>query len=284
MGSAQLVYEMSRMALCESDGDVIVLKVAMDKSGVHDGSPVLTVGAYIGRPANWKEWTKRWNIAKRPVKIFHAVDCANFAGEFKGWTEEKRDTLVIRLLGVLRESDLPGCVIGIHMDEFRKAMAGRPDLLGLFGEPYVACFHWVTQTIINIAVAVGSEERIGFVHECNDYRQEALEAFAWIKSRGNPGRRVVGLVFAEKQDYVPLQAADVLAYEGNKRLRDPTRPERRPWQELNPDNRIVAMHYGRENMGELIDRLEKIRDGRLTEIDFGSGWRRAHSGLDEGVV
>jgi hypothetical protein len=276
MGSAQLVYEISRMALCESDGNVIVIKVAMDESGVHDGSPVLTVGAYVARPGLWRDWTKRWNVAKRPIKMFHAVDCANFAGEFKGWTAERRDPLVVRLLDVLRESDFPGCVIGLHMDEFRKAMAGRGDLLSTFGEPYVACFHWVVQTIINVAVEVGSQERIGFVHECNDYRQEALEAFAWIKRYGNPGHRVVGLTFAETRDYVPLQAADVLAYEGNKRLRDPSRPERRPWQALNPDGRIIAMHYGRNNMGELIDRLEKIRDGRFSEIDFGSGWNRAH--------
>jgi hypothetical protein len=284
MGNSQLVYEMSRMALCERDGDVVVIKVAMDESGVHDDSPVLTVGAYVARPKQWQEWTKRWNVAKRPIKVFRAVDCANFVGEFKGWTADRRDPLVIHLLDVLRESDLPGCVIGIQMDEFRKAIAGRADLLAIFGEPYAACFHWVAQTIINVAIEIGSEERIAFVHESNDYRQEALEAFAWIKRNGNPGRRIIGLQFADKQDYVPLQAADVLAYEGNKRIRDPERPERRPWQALNPDRRIIAQHYGRNNMGQLIDRLEKIRDGRFSEIDLGSGWNRAHFRLDRDVT
>lgn len=59
MGNAQLVYEMSRMALCEADGNVIAIKVAMDESGVHDGSPVLTVAAYVARPEQWRNWTKR---------------------------------------------------------------------------------------------------------------------------------------------------------------------------------------------------------------------------------
>jgi hypothetical protein len=203
------------MAPARATGMLSLIKVAMDESGVHDGSPVLTVGAYVTRPAQWREWTKRWNVAKRPIKVFHAVDCANFAGEFKGWTAEQRDPLVIRLLDVLRESDIPGCVIGIHMDEFRKAMAGHDDLLAIFGNPYAACFHWVAQTIINVAIQIGSAERIAFVHECNDYRREALEAFAWIKRKGNPGDRIIGLQFAEKLDYIPLQAADVLAYEGN---------------------------------------------------------------------
>jgi hypothetical protein len=246
--------------------------------------PRLTVGAYVARPRQWQELTKRWKVAKRPIKVFHAVDCANFTGEFKGWTAQERDPLVIRVLDVLRESDIPGVVIGLHMDEFRKAMAGRDDLRAIFGSPYAACFQWVVQVIMNIAAELASKERIGFIHETNDYPQEAQESFAWVETNGNPNRAVIGLQFADKQDYVPLQAADVLAYEGNKRIRDPSRHERRPWQALNPDGRIFAAHYGRENMDELIDRLEKIRDGRFREIDLGSSWRRAHFRLERDVT
>jgi hypothetical protein len=161
MGSARLVYEMSRFALAEAAGRVIVIKVPMDESGVHDDSPVLTVAAYLGRPSDWRSWTKRWNAAKRPIRVFHSTDCQNLRGEFKGWDEGRRDHLVIRLLDVMEEADLPGVVIGIQMDEFRKAMAARKDLLAIFGTPYVACFQWVVQTIINIATELGREERIG---------------------------------------------------------------------------------------------------------------------------
>ncbi len=256
----------------------------MDESGVHEGSPVLTVAAYVATPAIWRDWTQRWNVAKRPIKVFHAVDCQNFAGEFRDWNEEQRDGLVIRLLDVMNESDIPGVVIGLHMDEFNKAMVGRDDLRAIFGTPYTAVFHWVTQVIINIAELHASTERIEFVHETNDFRQEARESVEWIKKNGNPSGRTMGLSFFDKRDYVPLQAADFLAYEGNKRMRDPSRPPRRPWLRLNPDNRILAAHFGRENMPELIDRLEKIRDGRYSEIGLGSSWRQAHFRFDHDVA
>lgn len=278
MGSAQLVYEMSRMALCESDGGVIVLKVAMDESGVHDDSPVLTVGAYIARPRQWQAWTKAWNVQKRPIGVFHAVDCANLRGEFDGWDGDRRDDYVRDLLPVIANAKLPGVVIGIHLHEFEKAMKGRDDLRAICPTPYEACFHWVVQSIMNIASEHGSRDRIGFIHETNDYRQQALEAFAWIKQNGNPLGAVIGLQFADKADYVPLQAADVLAYEGNKRIRDPSRPERRAWLALDPDKtRLIAAHYGRDNMADFVSRLEMIRDGRISEIDLGSGWKRANS-------
>src|SRR5215471_18986963 len=113
IGTAQNVYELSRMVLGERDGHVIVIKVAMDESGVDDNTPVITVAGYVARPKLWRDWTKQWNVAKRPIKVFHAADCANFHREFEGWEREPRDALVIRLLDVMEQSDLPGVVIGL---------------------------------------------------------------------------------------------------------------------------------------------------------------------------
>ena len=58
----------------------------MDESGTHEGSPVVTVGAYIAKPSKWQAWQKEWNRLKKPIRVVHAADCANQGGEFKGWT------------------------------------------------------------------------------------------------------------------------------------------------------------------------------------------------------
>jgi hypothetical protein len=127
---------------------------------------------------------------------------------------------------------------------------------------------------MNIQAEHGSNERIGFVHERNDYQQEAHAGFQWIQKYGNEQRSRISLEFGDKASHVPLQAADILAYEGKKRIRDPERRERRPWTALNLKGAVIAAHYGRDNMPDLISRLEKIRDGKIREIDLGSGWKR----------
>ena len=127
---------------------------------------------------------------------------------------------------------------------------------------------------MNLQADAGVSERISFIHECNDYRREALESFDWIKKYGNPQKSPIGLLFSDKESATPLQATDILAYEGNKRLRDPDRPERRPWMLLKPW--LIAAHYGRENMPELISGIEKAKQGKISEINlFGEGWNRA---------
>src|ERR1700691_226228 len=111
MASAESVLEFSRAFLCGHAGWVTVLKIAMDETGIHDDAEMVAVAAYIARPKTWREWTKAWNAAKRPIKIVHAVDCANFKGEFKGWDKDRRDTWVANLLPIIPAHTLAGIVI-----------------------------------------------------------------------------------------------------------------------------------------------------------------------------
>jgi hypothetical protein len=116
--SAQGVWEFSRSFLGDRDGCVAVIKIFMDETGIHDDAHTVAVAAYISRPKHWRSWTKSWNAAKRPIKVFHATDCASFHGEFEGWNKEQRDQFVAKLLPVIPAHELAGIVIGIK----------RPDL------------------------------------------------------------------------------------------------------------------------------------------------------------
>jgi len=69
----------------------------MDESGVHDGSPVVTVAMYAAQQPDWRAFVRDWKVAKYPIKVVHAVDCANRTGEFTGWDRKQRDALAWRL-------------------------------------------------------------------------------------------------------------------------------------------------------------------------------------------
>lgn len=263
MTSAQQVFELSRLFLADKDGSIVVLKAFIDESGVHAGSPVLTVAAYTGKPKAWRDWTKAWNIKKRPIKVYHAADAANLEGEFEGWKKEDMNALAERLLPVIAGSELAGVLVGIHMTEFENAIRDYPHLREILGSPYGACFHWLVGTIIRIQNNLGTAERISFVHENNDYQGEALQSFDWIKKNVNHDDRLIALAFGSKADYTPLQAADILAYEGNKRLREPQNPARRAWTALKPKNKILVGYFGKQNMKSLIDSLSGLHHGLL---------------------
>lgn len=256
MSSAQDVWTLSRLFLAEREGVVAVFKVFLDESGTHDDSTVIAVGAYIGRPQTWRDWTKAWNKAKKPIKVMHAADCQNFKNEFEGWDAERRDAFVRPLLPVIPAHNLIGVVIGIRLEDFQAALANRPDLMEVFGSPYGACVQWTMTRVMEILAEGGKPERIAFVHEVNQYKGEAMKAFEWVKEHHNPLVSPVSLAFGSKEDFVPLQSADILAYEGAKFLRNPGSP-RRAWLALDPDkNKIKAQRYGKDNLPFLISVLE----------------------------
>jgi hypothetical protein len=245
-----------------------VLKTFMDETGIHDDATIVAVGGYIAGPKHWRAWTKDWSLAKRPIKVFHSTDCANFRGEFEGWDKERRDKYVAQLLPVMPAHELAGIVIGIRLDDLAIGMKDHPELLEMFGTPYTACFQWAISIIIELATKHGKGERMAFVHEVNDFKGEALKAFEYVERYLNPRGIPMRIAFRSKADHLPLQAADVLAYEGGKFLKNPMGTPRRAWTALDPDKtRIIARRYGKDNMPELIRLLKSFREKLLAQ-----GW------------
>jgi hypothetical protein len=243
-----------------------VLKVYMDETGVHSGASVVAVSAYVAKPTTWRTWTKKWNVAKEPIKVFHSSDCANHQGEFRGWTKEQRDQFVAKLLSILPARKIFGMVIAIQMEDFKNALKGREELVEMIGNPYTCCFQWSVMSIMELANNHGKGERIKFIHEVNDFEGEAQKTFDYVQQSHNPKGIKINLAFGTKAKNPPLQAADILAYEGGKFLKDPTGTPRRAWTALDPDNtRIIAHSYGKEQMPALIADLKTFRGQLLAD-------------------
>jgi hypothetical protein len=121
---------------------------------------------------------------------------------------------------------------------------------------------------MEIATKHGKGERMAFVHEVNDFQGEAMRAFTFVKQFLNPRAIPMTMAFGSKADYPPLQAADVLAYEGGKFLKNSDGKPRRAWTALDPDKtRLIVRRYAKNNTPELIRLLNEFREKLLA-----AGW------------
>ena len=264
MGSSRYVWELSRAALADRDGLVVVIKIFMDESGTHDQSPAMAIGAYLAPLETWEAFTTKWNDVKRhegkyPIDVFHSTDCEALRGEFEGWTKVERDGLVSKLLSVIGEHDIHGIGLAVDLPSFKSEFKNRPDLRALFNdEPYIFCFQLVLDDILSELEKSGSNQAVAFVHEENEYEAMAEAAFSSMKAQRSKHYGPMSLTFGEKRAYTPLQAADVLAFETNKRMRDPSKEGRRSFQTINARGRVRVEGFTRENMPKLIKRLDLI--------------------------
>jgi Protein of unknown function (DUF3800) len=266
VSAARDVLDLSRAILAAQDGIVAVFKVYIDESGTHDRSPVVTVAAYLARPKQWEAFTKEWRRAIRPIKVYHATDAANCHGAFEGWTPKQVAELAARALPIIPKHVGMAVAVGIQMDDYRMALKERPELAALLGEPYGACLQWALTILLRAKAEHNNREQIVFFHEQNDYKTEAMRVYDYVTERWNVGA-VSSFAFGSKEKYVPLQAADIYAYEANKRLRDPTTPSRRALDALVPDkSRAVLRYFNSENMAELTGRLAEASKMTSTQL------------------
>jgi hypothetical protein len=248
-------------------GEVMtMLTTYMDETGVHENAEVVAIGCYIAKPQTWRDWTNEWNEAKKPIKVVHATDCQNFRGEFQGWDKKRRDDFAAKLLPIIANHEMGGMVIGVNLFDLTAALDGHPELLEMLGTPYTACFQWAITTIMELATQYGKGQRMTFIHEVNDFKGECLRAFDYIKETHNPQGIKMTMKFGSKEEYSALQAADILAFEGGKFLKNPTTP-RRAWTAIDPEKEIIVRSYSKTNMDELIRLLTDFRAKLLAE-----GW------------
>jgi len=257
MTAESYVFDLCETALCDRRGVAVMLRVYLDESGTHDGSPAVTVGAYTGRPKTWKSFTREWKVAKRPIEVFHATDCEALQGEFKGWTAERRNEYVANLLPVIARHEIHGNAIGINVGDYETAARGRFPIKQTFNSAYSVCVQVVVDNIMWQMERTGMNDAIAFIHEDNDYREQALGAFEYVKRRRTTHASKMTLTFASKEAAMPLQAADILAYEANKRLRDQSRPKRRSLLAMDPDGTMTHITgIDKSNVGKILARMD----------------------------
>lgn len=232
-----------------------MLKVFLDESGTHEDSPVVTVSAVFAKPTVWQMWTKDWNRTKGQVKIFHAVDVHNCAGEFTGWSVNKRTDLVKTLLPIIPKHKIGLLLSGIDWKGLRDALGHRPEILQWFGHPYLACLHWIIPAVCERARAEG-HSRVAFLHEQNQYRSQALDTYDYLK-------RKVAIVtemdtsfsFGSKGDFPPLQCADIVAYEGFRQIKQNNGEMRKPILAFDPNGSLMFKGYSRNDIQEMASAL-----------------------------
>jgi hypothetical protein len=230
-----------------------LIQVFFDESGTHEPSEVIISGVAWAAEETWRRWTFDWQVQKQPIKVYHAVDCHNRDGEFAGWGRAKRDGYVKGLLPVVARHEIEGRIAGFHRQVLEREMRSRPDVRHWMGDPYLTAFAFALRRTWDVLAARGHRE-IMFVHEVNEYREAIREHFE-LQKRKHPNSLAM-LRFGGKADFVPLQCADILAYEGNHQLRAPEKGLRRPLLALDPTGqRFGFIVYDHEETREMAHRL-----------------------------
>ncbi|MFZ0888690.1 MAG: DUF3800 domain-containing protein [Candidatus Binataceae bacterium] len=247
---------------------VAVIIAFLDDSGSHDerglepGSRVVATAGFVmlgeRRPAFERDWSTI--LREFGVHEFHMKDFAHGHGEFQGWPQQRRDSLLGKLTAVVHEYALIGIggLILVRdyeyvLPDWLKAEIGHPVCMA-----FAVCLEEFVRFLNGIEVRVRAPaEKIEIVFDrMPGYYEQLMGIHQRQKERDDRWDVLGGLRFGSRLEVPQIQAADLIVYEFRKELDrmhyDDGRPQRRSMEALRARQNLVVGYMDAERLTEFV--------------------------------
>src|SRR5258708_29384740 len=173
----------------------------------------------------WQRMLEETNEALRDqgrqtLSRYKAADCSSLLGEFRGWTVDEQRALTQRIIGIFKSHPLRVISYSVNLREsVTEIPETKPNPKGF---AYVLLLYFLMPETWEVILAeessVGADEKITLVHDRCDYDGALLDAFTQMKNDPHFQYRDRFTTIAPMgwEDCIPLQPADLLAYENLK--------------------------------------------------------------------
>lgn len=197
-----------------------------------DGSigtiPILCVAGYLIESEQAKLLAKEWQevLDWKGLPYFHMVDCAHGNGPFANLTKQERIAVVARMIGNIKRRTIKGFAVSVNVAQYELFMPNHP----LAGKPYTFCAHSTIGGVINWIEDVNYQGDVAYFFEAGHASQpEANQIMEKIFAVPELRRasRYVAHAFVTKEKSLPVQAADLLAWQFYTDIRRQLRGETR---------------------------------------------------------
>lgn len=172
------------------------------------------MAGFLAQKRDWQRVERKWKATLKSFRVpfFHMKDFAHFRGSFVGWSEQKRQQLLGKLLTHLESiNPIPIGVI-FDMEAFRSL---PPVKLQQLAEPYMLSCAAMLSLTGGMLDEIGLKTRATVVFsEQVQFRHCAHEFYEYAASCNSVVNKLIGPPqFGDMREVIPLQAADIMVYE-----------------------------------------------------------------------
>lgn len=222
------------------------------------------VGGFLTKDTAWSRIERRWLACNKRngVLQYHARDVNGRRGEFQGWSDAKRNKYSKTMLQILKDQGLKLCGIscGISKIDYERLISesGRSK----WGSPYTVAFKNCIAWVAQIMEKIPPEHRFAVVVARSQFQKEAGDAFEIMKANKSwpMHKRLGSFALDDPDSVVPLQAADMIAYE-TFRLMEHGGLKRRALAEIFPHNQILSTRYLEKELHKMGPEVERSAVG-----------------------
>jgi uncharacterized protein DUF3800 len=234
-----------------------------DESGTHDTSPLILIAGWVGKDTQWEKFSVKWKdiLKEYDIDMFHMNKWSNKIGRYGQMKESDRQELIRKLLDCILATVEVGFFGSFHMQSYKELIEeGYKDSLG---NPYSLCAMICIKSLMQWRESKNLREPIAYILEAG--AKGSLEFHAAFNiARKHPqfggGFTHGPLALWDKKEILPLQAADIIAYECWKDVNNTVagfpRPMRFPLIQLvDREIKPIGIYYEKDDLRKLIEDL-----------------------------
>jgi hypothetical protein len=181
---------------------------------------VFTLAGFMAAPNGWDHFVPKWremlcDTGPYPVDAFHSADIEAARPPFDGWPIEDRRKLVENALDLLTDTNVCANLYAVSctfvIPDFH---AMDPAFLGNIAKTYEWCYRVLLRSILRSWVFNGYD----FIFDEKEKVKGRVEAHfkhakAILDGDPNFAGKLNDIIWRDDRKVIPLQAADLLAYE-----------------------------------------------------------------------
>ncbi|HXZ03000.1 MAG TPA: DUF3800 domain-containing protein [Stellaceae bacterium] len=195
----------------------LIFTAYFDESGTHGRAPTVVLAAFLGDARQWELFERRLRALQRRdgFAIFHGKELKPGSGDFRGWSDPKKQQLLGDLTALVRDTLTEGVTIALAHDRYMNEYRAPPVPKGMsLDSQYGVCFRSCLSHIVKILRATKKRHRLNVVIENNqrfgDCQRIFFQAKAHLEAQGI---NILGTITAAtKKQSPPLMVADFLAH------------------------------------------------------------------------
>jgi hypothetical protein len=252
---------------------VTMLKAFIDDSGSGGDSPWYVLAGYISSVEDWDEFDPEWKsvLDSRPrIEYFKAREAESRRDQFEGFTEDQRNSKIDSLIAVIQKHVRQAIHVRVkqkHYNRIIKANGVPPR----WDNPYYFLFPEILASAVVAEKYFGSSDPLEFVFDSSEQHDKPSRRFyghAW--EQGSLTGRVANVFYRDEKIFLPLQAADLLAWQVRRRFSVSTEPRRVHFEESQKCCRKPPIVESKLTEGSLHGTMAAIRKrDRLEAIAMG---------------
>jgi hypothetical protein len=202
------------------NGWLAMLGAYLDDSGSHSSSDIVITAGVAGTEAELRslEWLWRKELdspiegLKPPLKRSHMTECQDFRGEFERWTRPETDYLCHRLQTVIIDSGVMAYGMACSRKDWDDLVTGN--IRAIWGDAEGMCITNCFTKLIGWAQKFTFDPEMGFIFDSRTKEVERrANAVFEVYRRLIDMPSLVGVSFLNSHKILPLQAADMVAWE-----------------------------------------------------------------------